>query len=76
MSLYNNSVCHISRLKIVSNMREEIELMDVNLVRYHIKNESNLFLKKVLEYSNESEKKKSRSDDSKSSKVRLIIFQF
>lgn len=65
-----------SRLKIVSNMREEIELMDVNLVRYHIKNESNLFMKKVLDYSNESDKRKSRSDESKGSKVILVNFIF
>lgn len=55
-------------------MREEIEMMDVNLVRYHIKNESNLFMKKVLEYSNESDKRKSRSDDPKGSKVKLVTF--
>ena len=66
---------NFSRLQIVSNIREEIELMDVNLVRYHIRNESNLFLKKVLEYNNESEKKRSqlKSDDSKDSKARMVI---
>ena len=36
-------------MKTISSLREEIELMDVNLVRYHVKNESNLFMKKVLE---------------------------
>ena len=34
---------------MIRGIRDEIELMDVNLVRYHIKNESDLFMRKILD---------------------------
>lgn len=46
-----------NRLKTITNLREEIESMDVNLARYHIKSESNVFMKKILEYNTDYESK-------------------
>lgn len=38
-----------NRLKLANSLKEEIEAMDINLVRYNIKSESNMFMKNVLE---------------------------
>ena len=40
---------------MIRGIRDEIELMDVNLVRYHIKNESDLFMKKILDVNGDSD---------------------
>ncbi len=50
MFQYEFILIFLSRLKMINGVREEIESMDVNLVRYNFKNESNLFVKKILEY--------------------------
>lgn len=47
----------LSRLKLINNLREEIESMDVNLARYQIKNESNTFMKKILDQNIEVDQK-------------------
>ncbi len=42
--------------------------MDVNLVRYHVKNESNLFMKKILEANSDMDHKDKYTGKLKSSK--------
>ena len=59
---------------MISNVREEIELMDVNLVRYNVKTESNLFVKKILEHNVENDQKKLLKNDN--SAVSILFEKF
>ncbi len=61
---------------MIRNVREEIESMDVNLVRYNVKTESNLFVKKISEYNAENGQKKLLKNENSTVSIISKIYEF
>jgi len=61
---------------MIRNVREEIESMDVNLVRYNVKTESNLFVKKISEYNAENGQKKLLKNENSTVSIIFKIYDF
>ncbi len=61
---------------MIRNVREEIESMDVNLVRYNVKTESNSFVKKISEYNAENGQKKLLKNENSTVSIISKIYEF
>lgn len=53
--IINNFIVFERRLNVIRNIREEIEQVDTNLIRYNVRKISDDFLKKVVEYSSDKD---------------------